>query len=151
MILDSLKNWRRYAAPGSRLARAFMFLENEWDPSLPDGRIDVLGDEIFALPQGYDTHDPATRFFESHERYLDIQYVIAGAEAIGWCPLEGLAPKDAYNPERDIAFWHHPANWTPVLVHVGQFAVLYPEDAHMPGLRMEGFPSVRKVVMKVLV
>ena len=151
MILDQLSNWRHYAPAGSRLGRAFLYLQNEWNNALPNDRVTVLGDEIFALPQGYETRDPATRFFEAHLRYIDIQLVIEGAEAMGWCPLDGLEVKDPYNVERDIAFYHHPKQWASIPVHVGQFAIFRPEDAHMPGLKIDGFTSCRKVVMKVQV
>jgi len=33
----------------------------------------------------------------------------------------------------------------------GYFAIFYPEDAHMPGLAVEGPESVKKVVVKVRV
>jgi beta-galactosidase beta subunit len=106
---------------------------------------------LTALPQGYDTKDPATCLFEAHRRYLDIQYVIDGAEAMGWAPLDGLVVTDPYDAARDIAFYRQPSHWVNVPVRVGQFTIFYPEDGHMPGLRMEGITRVRKVVMKVLV
>lgn len=151
MILDRLVHFRHYAVPGSRLERAFLYLAETFDPALPDGRVDVQGDDVFALIQGYPTRPPEKCRLEAHRRYIDIQYVFEGAEDMAWAPLEGLAVSEPYSDERDVAFFHNPPSLTRLHVPAGSFAVFHPQDAHAPGLQHPGFATVRKVVMKVRV
>lgn len=149
MIHDELKNWRRYATPGTHLYSAFEWLATKWNPAMPDGRVDVVGDDVFALIQGYPTRAEADCRFESHRKYLDIQFVHDGAEGMGWAPVESLEVSDPHSDEKDVAFFRQPAIWSRADVRAGQFTVFYPEDAHEPGIRIEGASAVKKVVMKV--
>jgi len=148
MIVDELKSWRRYAAL-EELRPAFEFLERRADEALPDGRIEIDGARLFALPQSYAPRAALGARFESHRRYADVQYIAAGAEMIGYAPTGGLAAETPYDPERDIAFYAQPACYTPVALTAGSFAVFYPDDAHMPCCRLDSDEPVRKVVVKV--
>jgi YhcH/YjgK/YiaL family protein len=148
MILGELKHFARYCQPGSLLEEAFRYLlvERPWE----EGRFEIRGESIVALPQSYQTKVPGECRFEAHRRYLDIQYVVEGAEAMGWHPMAELAVAEAYSAERDVAFFHPPAQPQRVIVPAGYFTVFYPEDAHAPCQRI-GSESVfvRKIVMKV--
>jgi YhcH/YjgK/YiaL family protein len=151
VILDVLENHALYAAPGTRLRRAFEFLHHEWNPSLPDERIEVDGDLVFALPQSYPTRPLEQCRFESHRLYIDIQFVVSGAEGMGWAPVGALDVSEVHDPARDVAFYSLPARYATVPVHAGEFALFFPVDGHMPGLALPGIPGVRKVVMKIRV
>jgi YhcH/YjgK/YiaL family protein len=43
--------------------------------------------------------------YESHKKYIDIQYVIKGEELIGLTTLDKVAVRDPYSEEKDIAFY----------------------------------------------
>jgi YhcH/YjgK/YiaL family protein len=148
MIVDQLKNWRRYGAL-EELRPAFEFLELHAETLLPEGRTEIEGDRLFALPQSYVPKPVAGARFEAHRRYADVQYVAAGAEMIGWAPVDLLETETPYDPGEDIAFYAQPAPYTPVALPAGSFAVFYPEDAHMPGCRLDADDPVRKIVVKV--
>ncbi|MCC6546339.1 YhcH/YjgK/YiaL family protein [Candidatus Sumerlaeota bacterium] len=148
MILDSLVNFHLHAAPGTRLHRAFEYLR-DFDPATPDGRVEVDGDNVFALVQGYDTRPMGKCRFEAHKKYIDIQYVSSGGEIMGWRPARDLDVAEEYDEERDIVFFEQPSTFTPCEVTAGLFTVFFPHDAHEPGIRMLGHSNVRKVVMKV--
>lgn len=148
MILDRLENWRLYAAPGSRMERAFEYLLS-FDPSTPDGRIEVEGSDLFALPQSIVTRSDEEGRFEAHRVYADIQLNIAGGECMGWAPIQGLDIEMPYDPERDLMFFQAPTRWTRLRVPPGSFTVFYPEDAHAPNLHLDAPGQARKVVMKV--
>jgi biofilm protein TabA len=148
MILDQLKNWRRYEAL-AELKPAFEYLEQHASGDLADGRVEIDGDRLFALPQSYPPKPVEGAEFEAHRRYADVQYIAAGAEMIGYAPTETLAVATPYDPEKDIAFYAQPARWTPLAVPAGSFAVFSPEDAHMPCCRLDSDEPVRKIVVKV--
>ncbi len=148
MILDQLKNWRRYAAL-KELRPAFEFIERHANETLPEGRLEIDGARLFALPQSYPPRPIEGSLFEAHRRYADVQYIAAGAEMIGYAPTDTLKEETPYDPEKDIAFYAQPARYTPVAVPAGYFAVFYPEDAHMPCCRLDSDDRVRKLVVKV--
>lgn len=150
MILDALANWHLYATPGSRLAHAFDYLLR-FDPSTPDGRIDLEDADLYTLIQSFDTRSDAEGRFEAHRRYLDIQLNIVGGECMGWVPTPSLTVETPYDDTRDVMFLHTPAQWTRLRVVPGTFALFHPADAHMPNLHLEGPGRARKVVMKVRV
>ena len=69
-------------SPGIRLA--LEYLEREDLGALGEGRHDVDGDHVFALVSDYDTRLPSETFWEAHRRHVDVQYVHAGIERIGY-------------------------------------------------------------------
>ncbi len=149
MILDTLANWRLYEGL-SELRHAFEFLgKGGFDQGA--SRIEIDGSRLFALPQTYTPKALAEGRFEAHRRYADIQYVISGAEMMGYAPLEALAVETPYDGEKDIEFYHKPEAFSRLVVAGGSFAVFYPQDGHMPGIRIgDADGAVQKVVMKVL-
>ncbi|MEO8376604.1 MAG: YhcH/YjgK/YiaL family protein [Candidatus Sumerlaeota bacterium] len=151
MILDRLENYHLYAAPGTPLHKAFEYLANTFDPALPDGRVDVDGDNLFALIQGYDTRPMGKCKFEAHRKYIDIQYVYAGGEIMGWAPAGHLEISNDYDAEKDVMFFEQPPTFTPCEVTAGMFTLFFPGDAHEPGIRLLGHGNVKKVVMKIKV
>lgn len=148
MIIDHLKNAHLYAQPGTRLHAAFEFLRR-FDPATPDGRVDVDGDNVFALVQGYDTRPMGKCKFEAHRKYIDIQYVHDGGEIMGWRPAGDLEIANDYDEEKDVMFFEQPQAFTPCEVTAGLFTVFFPDDAHEPGIRLMGHAHVKKVVMKI--
>lgn len=149
MVVDSLANADLYRALGPGIAAGLQWLR-DFDPArTPDGRHDIQGDDLFALVQSYDTTPGAEKRFESHEVYADIQLVAAGRERLLHTATRSLEVLEAYDPERDIAFYHEPPASSSVLLQPGDFAILFPDDAHKPGCMAGGREGVRKVVVKV--
>lgn len=148
MILDTLGNGGRYAGLHEDFGKAFAFLSGRGPESLPPGRHDIEGDRIFAVVSEGPGRSREDGQLETHARYIDIQYVVAGVDAMGWKPASACRrPSGPYDAERDIRFFgDEPDAW--VAVGPGAFAVFFPEDAHLP-LVSEG--TVRKVVVKVAV
>jgi biofilm protein TabA len=91
--------------------------------------------------------------FEGHRRYIDLQYVVRGEEALGWAPTERATVVRPYNEERDMWLGTVPvADITMVRLSAGQLAVLYPSDAHAPGRSATGASTpVKKIVVKVAI
>jgi biofilm protein TabA len=113
------------------------------------GRIDMDGANLYALVQAYTTAEPAQKKWETHEVYMDIQYVAAGTERCGWAPVGAMEPAGDYSPEKDIRFYRDSGPSSSVRLQAGCFAILMPEDIHRPGCLAEEPESVCKVVLKV--
>lgn len=151
MLAVKLEDAARQVPGGSGLRKALDFLRRPGIESLPDGRHEIDGDLVFALAQRYETLAAARPRFEAHRKYIDVQFIAAGAEVIGWAPLSSVRVDAPYDAAKDVCFGEAAGGWTPVRLEAGQLAVLYPEDAHAPRLA-DGAPAlVAKIVVKVAV
>jgi YhcH/YjgK/YiaL family protein len=85
---------------------------------------------------------------ETHEKYIDIQLVLAGTDDMGWKPKSLCKkPTGEYDQKNDEQiFTDEPDAW--LSTKSGAFAIFFPEDAHMP-LISSG--QVHKVIVKVAV
>jgi YhcH/YjgK/YiaL family protein len=148
MICDHLHNAVLYANLHPGLKKGLSLLADSAILSLPDGRHLVDGERLIAMPQRYDTRLASAGKWESHRRYIDIQYILQGEELMGWANKSRLTVTEPYDPARDVACHQG----TGSLIHgpADYFAIFYPEDAHMPCLAVNDRPSpVRKIVLKV--
>ena len=152
MIIADLNHIDHQVLMTSSLRKAFDFLRRRDLPALPDGRVDIDGDRVFALVQRYETARTEAPMFEYHRKYIDVQFMAKGEEVIGWAITESMKIIEAYDEKKDICFGTvKKGKWTPVLLQAGQTAVLWPEDAHAPKIA-SGEPSpVMKIVVKVAV
>ena len=150
MILDTLDSIDRYAGLNPRFAAAFEFLRR-LGPAPAIYRHEIDGDSAYALVQQYETRPVAGAQLEAHRRYIDIQYITRGSEAIYWAPLAGLSVTMPHDAAKDVALFAASANMIPVRVRAGQCAILFPEDAHAPCCTWDEPAEVLKVVVKVAV
>jgi len=148
MVIDTLAHAGNYQLLGPRFAAGLNWLQT-FQPSMPDGRYDIEGDEVFALVQSYDTVPPTQKKYESHCRHADIQYVATGTEVIHYAPTAGLQPDSLYDAEKDFLLYADATADTSLHLPPGSFAIFYPQDGHKPGC-VNGAPCrMKKVVIKV--
>lgn len=146
MIIDEIEHADAYYALHPAFERAFAFLRR-LDLSKLDVRThEIDAKDLYALmqvPNGR-TRDEAQ--LEAHRVYIDIQYLIAGEEEIGWKPTgECRELIRAYKTEQDIEFYSDSPSFY-VRLRPGMFVVLFPGDAHAP-IISQG--SIHKCVIKV--
>lgn len=148
MVVDRLACAATYHGLSPLLRRALQHLaETDWH-ALPPGRHDVDGSRLFAIVSDYDTKPADDVPWEAHRRYIDVQYVLSGVERIGHAPLSRL-DAGAYDDGRDLLPASGPGEF--VTLDAGAFAILFPQDAHRPGVAVDAPQPVRKVVLKVAV
>ena len=147
MILDRLENSARIAALHPAFPAAFAWLAS-FDPSTPDGRVEIDGEGTVAIIQRYRTAPPADKKWETHRIHGDIQALFAGSERIGYHPRAGLEVKVPYDSAKDAAFYYPPASSSLLDFPAGTFAVFFPEDGHQPGVMTHEPADVLKVVVK---
>ncbi|NQU39938.1 MAG: YhcH/YjgK/YiaL family protein [Lentisphaerae bacterium] len=146
MILDDLPQLINYAALHPRFADAVCFLARPDLSELPDGRLDISGETLYAVVMRAAGRPVDQAALEVHNRYIDIQVVLTGPETMGWKPRGTCQePSAPYDAEKDLQFFDdRPDSW--VQVNTGQFAIFYPADAHAP-MVAEG--RLHKIVIKV--
>lgn len=150
MIKDSLANASLYTAIHPRFKPAFDWLEAALADGIPESRVEIDGASLAALPQRYDTHPFDCRKFETHEKFIDIQYVVSGCESIVLGDPKAMAAVAAYDAAKDIAFFA--GRGAAETVRAGEFLIIWPHEAHAPGC--DSGPeaaAVHKIVMKVAV
>jgi biofilm protein TabA len=148
MILDLLTNAHLYTSLGARIARGLQFLAETDLKALPAGRHEIDGDSLFALVSDYSPKPHSAGRWEAHKRYLDLQYVASGVERFGVAPIGRLESGD-YIPEKDITWLTGSGDH--ITLGAGQFVIVWPGDAHMPGLDAGVPGTVRKIVVKIAV
>lgn len=149
MIVTDLKHIEHQVQLTPGLKKGLAFLRQDLN-NLPDGKVEIDGDRVYAIVQRYETIRTEAPKFEFHRKYIDVQFIVSGEETIGWAPVEGMTITEAYSAEKDICFGKVASEkWTPVRLRAGQLAVLWPEDAHAPKLATAAPSPVMKIVVKV--
>jgi len=154
MITGQLADWESVAPtdqPGIRIAFAALASYLQSPPD--DGRYEIDGENVFILVQRYVTKAIQNARFENHQRYVDIQVVVTGMERMGVLSTDQLDVAESYDAAKDCALFERPSDDCGLLeLGPGDFVVLYPADAHMPGCDPATGPvEVTKFVAKVKV
>jgi YhcH/YjgK/YiaL family protein len=147
MIFDSIENAELYYGLGEKFKTAFELLKTTDFNSLKEERIELDGENIFAMVQKYETKNSDDAKWEAHQKYIDIQYMISGAENMGFVLSDYLEIKEKYNEENDVEILEGLGDY--VQVNEGEFVIFFPDDAHMPGIKIKENEMIRKVVIKV--
>lgn len=110
----------------------------------------LRGEQMFANVHGYETKPREACRYESHRRYIDLQYCIHGGEVIDWHPTGALEATDAYDAVKDAI--HYAAPVVPdasIRMSPRSFAIFFPSDGHMPKVTNQRDARVEKLVIKI--
>lgn len=148
MVYDKINNIALYKGLSTDIYEGLLFL-NAATKDLENG-VYVINPSVNAIVSEYTTKQVNEYGYEAHREYIDIQYPISGEEKICCLPLEYLKETQPYNEEQDAAFYEE-ATVKPqeLLIGNGYFAILYPQDGHMPQMCVKEPTAVKKVVVKV--
>ena len=150
MIIDSIKNAKKYYSVHPSFKAAFEALE-KIDESTPNERITVDGDNIFINMAEYVNKNVDECAYESHKKYIDIQYVVSGEEYIDLCDQDILEFTDNRLDTDDIAFFRNTDKFSRADLTEGIFVVIFPGEAHKPCIAPDGKGvKVRKAVAKII-
>ncbi len=109
-----------------------------------------LNENVRLIREDYEPRDIEKCYFESYEKYIDVQIVLQGIEGFGYCHINNssLIVTDGYNHEKDVKKYKGSAEFIFEMVD-GSFAIVFPEDIHMPKIRLKQNVFVKKAVYKV--
>ncbi|WP_158305425.1 YhcH/YjgK/YiaL family protein [Opitutus terrae] len=112
-------------------------------------RIELAGG-AFALEQAYRAKPRHEGFFESHAKFIDVQVIVDGEEAMEVADAAQMTIEKSLDPQRDLIVYRDTAGASILKFGRGTAAVFFPADVHMPGL-YNGAASVavHKTVLKV--
>jgi YhcH/YjgK/YiaL family protein len=130
--------------------QAFQFLKTANLNKLPLGKQELEGEHLFVSVAEYIAKEKPETRYESHKKYIDIQYIIKGEELMGLTTLDKVEVAEPYNEENDITFYEYEGGdyrkATP-----GNFLIFFPDDAHRPSITTGDTTLVKKIVVKVLI
>ncbi len=128
-------------------------VENKRLLSLPINAFEkvVLDNNNFGLEQVYNSKNREDCFFESHRQYIDVQFILEGEEIIEVSNINNLEIDFKYNDEMDLLKYKPTSNSSIIKLKKGDVAIFYPQDAHMPCVKLNKSRKVVKTVVKVAV
>ena len=146
MIFDTIDKFVLYETCNPHFVKVTRFLKKLNGKHFPAGKL-AIDDTVFASVNTYEPKSAEQCTGEAHEKYVDVQVVLEGKEMIGHCP-RSLCSCGAYDEQRDYMESSGPMQFT--ALGPGHFMVLFPHDAHMPGVQGTGSSKqVTKMVIKV--
>ena len=146
MIYASLQDAPAYRGIHPRLDRALEKLTPEFLSSLGTERVALEGESLYVTRFDVTSSLDEQRLFEYHSRYLDLFTVVRGRERVDIAPREALSLRDHSGD-----YWGGSAEAEQsVILTPGRFLVLFPGDAHRPGMAVETPADVSRVVFKIL-
>jgi biofilm protein TabA len=149
MIVDKIENIDMYTGLSRGVIKALKLLKDGKLAQKADGRYEVDGDDLFYVISSYTTKPGEECRFETHEKYIDVQALLAGEESMGYICSDDLSPQTPYDGTRDIAFYETPDHYSRIAFSAGMFCIFYAHDGHMPGGQLDAPSDVRKVIFKV--
>ena len=103
----------------------------------------------FALEQVYNSKERKKCFFESHKQYIDVQFILEGEEIIEVIDIKEVKVNFPYNEEIDLIKYDDTSNASSIKLKKGDIAIFFPEDVHMPCIKLNNTTKVVKTVVKV--
>lgn len=117
---------------------------------LADGRQEIDGDAMYANLFHLTSRPREQTHPELHRRYVDVQFWLSGEELCGVAPYTGVGHCVEAREAEDLYFYEDIPNESFLHATAGCYAVFFPNDAHRPGVCLDGRSlQYRKVVVKV--
>lgn len=149
MVFDSINNLHKYISEVDyQYIRIFL---EQINADMPEGKYEICGEQIFARVMSYRTNAPEKCKIEAHNKYIDIQSTICGAEGIDIYPREGMEVSESYDEDEDVIFFRY-SDFPSVHINnfAGFFSLILPDEAHSPKQRVGDIEYVKKVVIKIM-
>ncbi|UOE47525.1 YhcH/YjgK/YiaL family protein [Mucilaginibacter sp. SMC90] len=144
---NELEFAKQYAANKAAWDKAFEFIRERNLEQIEPGKYPIDGDNVYAMITEAPSKEPEHALWESHQNYIDLQYVIKGKEKIGVAPIESLMITKPYDAEKDFANYSGDGKYftaTP-----DEFFLFFPSDGHRPNMKVDGYDKVKKLVIKI--
>ncbi len=146
--VDAAEFKKQYDPNKATWVKVFKFLADSAKlATLAPGKYPIDGKNAYASI----TYAPSKTFeeskWESHRKYIDLQYVISGEEKIGEVPVSKATITEPYNEAKDAA--HYSSDGTYYIATPKEFFLFFPADAHRPNIKVDGYDNVKKLVIKI--
>jgi len=124
---------------------AFAFLKNVNLEELKPGKYPIIGEQVFASVTEAPSHNKEDVKWESHKNYVDLQYIIKGKELIGVADTSKAVITKPYS----VDVINYNAEGKYYTGEQGEFFLFFPNNAHRPTIKIDGYDIVKKIVIKI--
>ena len=145
MIYAKLSEAGQYMGIHPRLDVALRLLNEDFLSAVGTTRQSIEGDALYVTRFDVQTSTDENRLFEYHRQYLDIFTLASGCERV-----------DIATPAKLTVTDHHDDYWgcsgkaeQSVMLTPGSFLVLFPGDAHRPGMAAAAPEDIGRIVFKI--
>lgn len=140
---------KQYSANKEIWDKAFYFMQNNDLEKLAVGKYPIDGESIFASVTNIIDKPFEQTNWESHRKYIDLQYIIKGKEKILEADFAGQKVKSPYNAAKDVANYNIEGG-NAYIADSKTFYLFFPSKAHRPNIAVNQ-DSVKKLVIKIRV
>lgn len=127
--------------------KAFAFLRDSDLTKVKPGKYAIDGTNVYAIVTEAPSKEFEASAWESHRKYVDLQYVIKGQETIGVAQVSKATVTKPYNETTDNANYNAQGQY--FIAMPGTFFLFFPSDAHRPNIKVAGYDVVKKIVIKI--
>ena len=129
--------------------KVILFLKQTNLDTLSPGKHPIDGDNAYASVTEAPSKELDKAGWESHRKYIDLQYVIKGKEQIGVEDINKATVTKPYNETGDGAAYTAEGKY--YAAEPGTFFLFFPQDVHRPNIKVAGYDVVKKMVIKIKV
>jgi biofilm protein TabA len=160
---DWLNGWQVKSDPSNDkklLAESYFKFKDRWDKAFQflksndltklTGRHDVDGTNVYVIVADYNSKDKSGTRYESHDKYVDIQYVAVGEELMGKTTLDKAKVSVPYNAANDITYFDFDGG-DYIKATPGNFFIFFPGEVHRPSVKIDESVPIKRIVVKILV
>ncbi len=149
MVVDNINNRALYYGLGEDYKIALDWLSQYKDENPKNEDVIIPGTDILVRIRPCNTKPENECPFESHKDYIDIHYVAAGIEGIGYAE-DRLLNKVSYDEKADAYLLTGKGDV--VTLPTGYFMITMPQDAHQPCVAVNNEPCfINKLIVKIKV
>jgi len=145
--INSIEFERQYESNKELWDKAFSYLGDEKLSTIAPGKYPIDGDNVFAIITLGAPKKLEDVKWESHRKYIDLQYVIRGKIKIGVSPVSAAKVTEPYGDSRDAA--NYTAEGKYLTATPKEFFLFFPQDAHRPDIKIDGADTLKKLVIKI--
>jgi len=152
MITDKVSEYQRYLGISERLDKALKLMAETDFAALSTGHHEFFDGVAINVFETETKLAAADSKWEAHRDYIDIHVGGKTGEKIFYRHRDDLKEVTPYDAEADAAYYvNEGAGGGAVTIFTGDFAICFPEDAHLPVIAVDQPEQHRKTVMKVRV
>lgn len=145
--INSVEFMKQYVSNKTLWDKAFAFLGNSKLATMAPGKYPIDGDNAYAMISAGLPKKLEDVKWESHKKYIDLQYVISGKIKIGVAPVAKATVTEPYSENRDAANYNVDGKY--LTATQKEFFLFFPQDAHRPDIKVDGADSLKKLVIKI--
>lgn len=148
MFISSLATWdndKKYLPNAFHLAMDF--LKSLDLKTLQPGTYPIQGDDIFAKVECGIGRSEASRRFEVHHKYIDVQILLSGHERQDYALRSQELEED--RPEEDIAFYSVASDIGTIFLQPLDYVIYFPGELHAPSMKASEPGTYKKIIFKI--